>query len=596
MARLAQPLYLALALAVAAAVPESAAQSRTGGGAVRPSREVTRLPPTQASVRYDTAVAPRSGPAALVAATSTFSAEEIPEHGAVAELWWQPHLAQPLRSATGHQPVSVQQLVLDTLAYSHRIQALRQPIRVAAEEMVQAQADFDARGFMESRFLDLNDPVGNTLATGGPSRLMEHDWEYKAGVRKKTSYGGTWEASQRIGHKNSNSLFFIPQDQGSAQLVLNFTQPLLNGAGRAYNERLIVLAGIDGHMAKAAFATQLQDHLLIVADAYWQLYYQRGLLLQKRRHLERAEGILQKLQGRVDVDILESQIVRAKAAIATRRTELVRAEAAVRNIEAQLRALTNAPQFQPPQPELLPVELPLSKPLQFELGGAIQTALMHRPEIDEAMQRVRAACVRLEMSHTELLPTLSLVVEAYTRGLAGNSAIGAALEREFSRGSPSYSAGLLFETPFYNRAAQSRLRQREAQVQQLMFDFRALVETLSAEVEIAARDVETAQNEVTANYAAMAAVVANVRFLAARWDLLPGDDRSAGLFLEDMLAAQDRLVDEESAFLQSQVEYARSLLRLKRAMGTLLDVQDMPAVTDPAVQPPREDVPAHAVR
>jgi len=587
MARLAQTYYLAAALVCLLAAAESAAQSGAGTAGAVPSSPVLRLPPIS-----PTAPAYGGGGVTRTAGTRVFVFQELPEHGDTARLWWQPLLAQPQRAAAAHHAVTVQQLVLDALKYSLRVQALRQPVHVAAEEMIQAQADFDARGFMESRFLDLNEPVGSTLATGGPSRLMEHNWEYKAGVRKRTAYGGTWEAAQELGHKNSNSLFFVPQDQGSAQLVLNFTQPLLNGAGRAYNESLIVLAGIDSNLAGAAYAKELQDYLVIVADAYWQLYYQRGLLLLKRRHLERAQRILDDLRSRLDIDTLQSQIVRASAAIATRRTELARAEAAVLNVEAQLRALTNAPQYQPPQPELLPVETPLTERVQFELGGAVQTALTHRPEIDEATQQVRAACVRLDMSHAELLPTLSLVLETYANGLAGESSVGSALERQFSRGSPSYSAGLLFETPLYNRAAQSRLRQREAQRQQVILDFHALVETLSTEVEIAVRDVETAFREMAASYAAMAAVVTNVRYLSERWDLLPGDDRSAGLFLEDMLAAQDRLVDEESAFLQSQVEYARAIIRLKRAMGTLVDVQAVPpsaVETDEAVV---EEIPA----
>ena len=47
-----------------------------------------------------------------------------------------------------------------------------------------------------------------------------------------------------------------------------------------------------------------------------------------------------------------------------------------------------------------------------------------------------------------------------------------------------------------------------------------------------------------------------VRATLERWKLLPGDDRSAGLLLEDILTAQDRLMEEESSFLRAQVDYA----------------------------------------
>jgi hypothetical protein len=42
------------------------------------------------------------------------------------------------------------------------------------------------------------------------------------------------------------------------------------------------------------------------------------------------------------------------------------------------------------------------------------------------------------------------------------------------------------------------------------------------------------------------------------------------LYLEDVLAAQDRLAAAEFGFLQAQTTYNLSLMNLKRAMGTLL--------------------------
>jgi outer membrane protein TolC len=340
---------------------------------------------------------------------------------------------------------------------------------------------------------------------------------------------------------------------------------------------MIVLAHLDTNIAEDKYATQLQDYLLTVSEAYWQLYYQRALLLQKERHLQRAEEILEELEHRIEIDVLQSQIVRARAAVASRRAELARAEAAILNVEARLRALVNAPELSIQRsPELIPLEPPAEVLVRVDLQESVQTALKHRPEIDEAMQKVRMACVRRNVSYRDLLPSLSLVLETYVAGLEGDSSVGGAIQRQFDTGAPSYTAGLVFETPLYRRAAHARLRQREAEHRRMSLAFHATLETLTAEVEIAVRDVRTAHRELQAKFEAMAANVADVRYLRQRWKLLPGDDRSASLLLEDILNAQDRLVEEETSFLRAQVDYATSLAKLRRATGTLLNVRYTP--------------------
>jgi outer membrane protein TolC len=518
--------------------------------------------------------------------------EDLPEHGRTARIWWQPLVAQRQRPDADAASVTVPKLVIEALEHSLHVRALRQSVAITQEDIVQAHAEFDVHAFIESKFIDTSEPVSNALQTGGPDRLNEHDWNYKAGWRRRTTWGGNWELAQRLGHLDSNSEFFLPKNQGNAQLTLNFTQPLLNGAGKAYNESLIVLAHLDTNIAEDKYAAELQDYLLLVSEAYWQLYYQRASLLQKERHLQRAKDILEELEHRIAIDALQSQIVRARAAVASRRAELDRAQAAIRNVESRLRALVNSPDFSLQRsPELVPLEPPCDALLHVDLRSAVETALRHRPEVDSALQKVRAACVRRNMSERELLPSLSLVLETYVAGIEGNSWVGGAFQRQFDTGAPSYTAGLLFETPLYKRAARSRLRQREAEYRQVTLGFHATVETLTAEVEIAVRDVQTAHREMQTKFTAMAANVADVRYLRQRWNLLPGDDRAASLVLEDILNAQDRLVEEESSFLRAQVEYAKSLAKLRRAMGTLLDVQFAPIAPDaPAVDIPQEPI------
>jgi len=60
------------------------------------------------------------------------------------------------------------------------------------------------------------------------------------------------------------------------------------------------------------------------------------------------------------------------------------------------------------------------------------------------------------------------------------------------------------------------------------------------------------------------------RYLADRFTVLPASEDSATLLLEDLLDSFERLADEESSFVQAQVDHAVALVRLKEEMGVLL--------------------------
>ena len=502
---------------------------------------------------------------------------QLPEHGEQASFWWEELVQHRLRPGNDSVYVDVSTLITATLSHSLKIRAVSQTAAIRAEDIIRAEAEFDPTAFMEAKFVDTTDPVGNTLVTGGPSRLNDHHFTYDAGFRKKTTTGASLELSQQLGHQNNNSVFFLPQNQGNARLSLSYTQPLLNGAGTPYNTSFVVLADINTQIAKGDYFVELQDQLLEVTHAYWQLYMERAIMLQKQRHLQRAEEILAELRGRLEIDALRSQIVRAEAAVASRRAELARSNSMVRNVESQIRALVNSPELSLQRsPEMIPRELPFRQLFPVDLHAAIQTAIRHRPEIDQATKRINAASVRLNMSRNELLPSLSLILESYLSGLEGRSRVGRAFTEQFDTGAPSYSIGLQLESPIWNRAASARLRQREIELNQLSTEFQSTIENLSSEVEIAVREVTATYQEVNAKFAAMAATVAELKYLRERWELLPGDDRAASLLLEDILNSQERLMDEETSLVRAQVGYVRALANLKRATGTLMGYEALP--------------------
>ena len=148
--------------------------------------------------------------------------------------------------------------------------------------------------------------------------------------------GGEVEAFQRLGREEDNSRFLDPNPQRATRLELQYTQPLLKGAGRAYNQSLIVLAQIQLDRSSDVVADELEDHLVKVTEAYWELYRTRAEFLQRRKLLASAKSILANLEGRREVDAVERQVFRARTAVADRESEMLRAETRIRNWQSQV--------------------------------------------------------------------------------------------------------------------------------------------------------------------------------------------------------------------------------------------------------------------
>ena len=485
--------------------------------------------------------------------------------------WWEEQVVTPAPESTSIE-LNIESLLIRTLANSKYLQGLADLPLIREKSTMEAIAEFDVTTFVETRFRRPSEPVGNqlTVGPGGSQRFRENDFASSAGVFRKTSRGGRVQFGQEIGMLNNNSTFIDPRHQGNARLTLNVTQPLLSGAGKAYNTSLIMLAQMDERVAWDQVSEQLQDYIVEVTENYWQLYLERARFQQKDRHLRRGEAILSELEQRREIDAVENQIARARAAVQTRRTDLIRAKTRIRNIESRLRGLVNDPQLYGSAIEIVPAEVPQCTLLDLSLGDAMSQALKSRSEIDKAIQKVRAAGVRLSVAKNELLPVLDVVLETYLSGLQGGNDIGQAWVDQFSVGEPSYSAGIRYEIPLSNRLAKNRHQRRRLEMRQAISQFEFEVEGLMSEVDIAVREVNTTYEEMLSRYEAMLANEIDLAYFHKRWELVPGDDRSASFLLEDILEAQDRVVAQESNFVQAQVDYAMSIVNLKRALGILM--------------------------
>ncbi|QDV13537.1 Outer membrane efflux protein [Rosistilla oblonga] len=491
--------------------------------------------------------------------------------------WWEALVARPLRPDTSPLSVTLEQLIVGALNHSNQIKVFSKLPLIRATTVGEADAAFDWNSFLSNRWDDISDPVGSTLTVGGnATRFNDHNLSGAAGLRRQTHSGAQVEMSQRLGWQDNNSNFFVPAPQGTSQLTLRMSQPLMRGRGTVYNNSITVLAQIDRRQADDEFQRQLQGHLLEVMRSYWELYLERGVLLQKLQSYQRAAEIARQLELRAQLDASESQLVSAQATLAQRRSDLFRAQSAVVNAESKIRALVNDPALDTSDAcELIPAEPPSIETYLVDMELQRALAVQNRPEISQAIKQIKSASVRLNMSKHELLPVLNLVTEAYVSGLQGDGDVAASLARQFDTGAGSYGVGFEYELPVGNRGAKFRNRRRMLELSQLQYQYKSTLSTVQLEVEIAVRELQTSQREMTAKFEAQQARTRQLETLMQRWQRNMNDAVTGSFALENLLDAQERVAQAEFEYLQSQLTYNLSIGNLHRATGTLLQSEEV---------------------
>lgn len=490
-----------------------------------------------------------------------------------------------LSLAASSRRVNLEDLYVRALRYSSQIRVFSDLPLIRETGIQEAKGAFDTNTFLKGQFERTNEPVGSILQTGDASRFRQDEWSLEAGLRKKTITGAEIGLTQRLSRTDNNSIYFVPNPQAKAQLELTIVQPLLKGAGTAYNRSIIEIARLDSEVAMNEFIRQAESHLLEITRTYWALQAARENLASKQRLVGETEKTTDELKARETIDAQRKQVFRAESALASRRADLIRASAAVKNAQDRLKTLINDPEYlSEPNLELIPVD-PLSAHEQsVNTQNAAKVALEYRPEIRQAFMQLRAATIRERVSKNELMPELNLVLSGAVNGLDG-AAFGEAFGNQYTTGSPSWGAGVVFSFPLENNIARAQHTRRQIETRQQMDQVRTTIDSVMLEVKISAREVSTSWKELQAKQAAARAFREDILTLQARravevsgTAVRSDESLRTSAYLDGILDAQDRLAFAEEEATLAGANYQVAVVNLQRAKGRLLSYHDVDVV------------------
>jgi outer membrane protein TolC len=259
------------------------------------------------------------------------------------------------------------------------------------------------------------------------------------------------------------------------RIGLTVEQPLWRGAGRLANEAPILVAQSRQDQSENQFRAKLQQIVLELKLAYWQLYAAERDYRTRRQALQAVEQFLrgehEKLKhGESDV----ASVAQAEAQTEQFRIDYLQADRRRLDAERELRRLIGLPPADGyllatlAQPE---IELP-----DVDWPSAVYLATSRRPELAAQRALVQAAEWENVQRSNGLRPNVSLVGQYAPHGLGDsfNNSFSSLTSGQFA----DWSLGVRYSYAFGRRADRAAARQAEL----LMARERAALRNLEFEV------------------------------------------------------------------------------------------------------------------
>lgn len=301
---------------------------------------------------------------------------------------------------------------------------------------------------------DPGDPL-RTVIEG--SRSDSYDLDFA--LSKTNLRGGTWSfgLTDDISRRRPGVFPLNPAKRTS--LDLRYTQPLLQGGGRAANLAPIVLAQIDTERSYFQYKSSVQQLVLDVIGAYWNLVSARTVLWASQQQVDQASFALKQAENRAFVgDLSSAAVSQQRVALASFQSALIGAKADVLQSEAALRSIMGLPPYEAQR--ITPVTAPSADRLQVEWEALVSMAEQYRPDIIELKLILEADQQTLLQARNRALPQLSAFGLYRWNGLEGIMPIGDPVSSSLGENN-DWTMGINFSVPIGLRASRAQLRQQQ---------------------------------------------------------------------------------------------------------------------------------------
>lgn len=401
-------------------------------------------------------------------------------------------------------------------------------------------------------------------------------------VQQTLPFGMRYDVSYNLGRNKTNSIFQSLNPSWDNTLAVSVVQPLMRGRGKEAAAAQLLLAQVNTEVTAAAFRAQVEQILLGVENAYWDVAFAERDLQVKESSLQLAREQLQRTQAQVDVGLIAPvQVTQAEVQVAARETDVIVTRNALDNAHDALRVALRADELVDGWETVIRVvDEPDSALGAITLEEAVRLALEHRPEITQGQKMIEARAVEVDAARNALQPRIDLIGQLSANGIGGDEVVrdgifgpitgvqeggyGDAVSQLFTFNYVSWRFGVNVTVPLGNSTAKGNFAQAT------MIEDRARAELQRTEQQIL-QEVRQAERGVRATYDALASTT-KTRELAERQLEIETDRFDVGMTTNfEVLQFQDDLASSRSDELRARIALRRAEAALLRATGMLLE-------------------------
>lgn len=456
--------------------------------------------------------------------------------------------------------------------------------RIAGYQVAAARGGYDVAFHIEPSINHSTTAPLNSLFAGpefGP--IVNNTQSLQAGINGQLATGTQYDVSITQSRIDNNTLVNAFDPYYAATLSATITQPLLRnaGSGNAVRHQL-ELAVANREAVNAQTLATASTTVSSVENTYWDLLSAwRNVAIQEDALLQAIEQQKSNIRSARAAQTAPIDVVESSTQVSVYQTNVFSALQNVESLQNQLKSLILD---NPGDPIWQANLVPSTPPLELEpipsIAAVLATAMKNRPEIAQAAAAQRQADIDVSYARNQLRPQVDLQLSYTGNGIAGNaipvslgpiplatppSYLGGALGQAYGNIGrfPTYSAGVVIQTPIGNRTAKADLAVARAQAASAGISAASVDQRILADVRNAVQNYQTALARL---YSATAAREASQAVYES--ELRKFHSGYSTTFLVDQRHVD--LVQNQGVELQAQTDLNKALVELERVDGTIL--------------------------
>ncbi|MDB4561585.1 TolC family protein [bacterium] len=407
--------------------------------------------------------------------------------------------------------------------------------------------------------IGLPDPLnpGNTLIGGTQNEGFGLDF----GLTKKNLLGGTTNLGV-IGNRTHVTPGVFPLDPSDrTSTEFSYTQPLLQGGGKAANQAPIVLARIDTERSYFQYKQAVQRSVQGVIEAYWALVFARTDLWARTQQVEQAKFANDRTVARVETgDANAGDLAQTELALENFRASLLASQASVLQRQAALLNILGLPPYEAER--TVPITPMVEDLVAVDWDRINELAQQERPDIIELKLILEADQQRVLIAENQARPQLNGVALYRWNGLEGIAPAGNRV-RSAAGDFQDWSLGVNFSVPLGMRAERATLRQQQLIIQRDRANLEQGLHNMQQVLALSLRNLEQFYAQYERYKAVRAAARRNLEQQLAQYN--------EGII--QFIVVLQAIVDwgnSVSSEAQSLTQYNTELARLELQTGTIL--------------------------